>query len=311
MSYRLLVIEDSPTQLLTIKSLLESEGYSVLSASNGATGLALAYKESPDLIISDVVMSGINGYQLCRLVKNDPELANTPVILLTKLEGSLDRFWGLKSGADRHIPKEPGFHSLMTAVRETLGEAQKRPRLRVFPADNHTITNEEINNRLNQLLERLLFESTIVDEARKIGEDILDLGFIADKLFALLSSILDYQAAALVVTHGKNSVLMVDAYKDSIVQDVSSYVSGLSLQLGLPPLQEEIPKTSEMYDNALTQPIDSAGLRIGLLVVIPHHHQAYKPGDQKVLRLVCEQLSTVLRLYLSHAQREGEIVFRP
>lgn len=311
MSYRLLVVEDSPTQLLTIKSLLEKEGYSVLSATNGAAGLAVAYKESPDLIISDVVMSGINGYQLCRLVKNDPELSNTPVILLTKLEGSLDRFWGLKSGADRHIPKEPGFNSLITAVRETLGEAQSRPRLRVFPADNLVISAEEINNRLNQLLERLLFESTIVDEARKIGEDILDLGLIADKLFALLSSIIDYQAAALVVNHGKNSALMIDAAKDSIVQDVSSYVAGLALQLGLPPLMEEVPKTNEMYDSALTQPIDSAGLRIGLLVVVPHNHQVYKPGDQKVLRLVCEQLSTVLRLYLSHAAREGEVAFRP
>jgi len=255
-------------------------------------------------------MSGINGYQLCRLVKNDPELSNTPVILLTKLEGSLDRFWGLKSGADRHIPKEPGFHSLMKGIRETLGESQSRPRLRVYPSDNHAISNEEINNRLNQLLERLLFESTIVDEARKIGEDILDLGLIADKLFSLLSSIIDYQAAALVVNHGRNSELMIDSSRESIVNDVSSYVAGLALQLGLPPLAEEIPKTSEIYDNALTQPIDSAGLRIGLLVVIPHNHQVYKPGDQKVLRLVCEQLSTVLRLYLSHAQREGEVVFR-
>ncbi len=104
---------------------------------------------------------------------------------------------------------------------------------------------------------------------------------------------------------------MIDAAKDSIVQDVSSYVAGLALQLGLPPLMEEVPKTNEMYDSALTQPIDSAGLRIGLLVVVPHNHQVYKPGDHKVLRLVCEQLSTVLRLYLSHAAREGEVAFRP
>src|SRR5580658_7290792 len=118
MNYRLLLIEDSPTQLLTIKRTLEAEGHVILEARSGAEGLARAYNELPDLIISDVVMSGINGYQLCRLVKYDPDLASTPVILLTKLDGSIDRFWGLKSGADRYIPKEAGFPSLIKAVKE-------------------------------------------------------------------------------------------------------------------------------------------------------------------------------------------------
>src|SRR6516162_6456853 len=124
MPYRLLLIEDSPTQLLAIKRTLEAEGYEVLESRNGAEGLVRAYGEVPDLIISDVVMSGINGYQLCRLVKNDSELSQIPVILLTKLDGSVDRFWGLKSGAERYIPKEPGFPNLIKAVRELLAEAK-------------------------------------------------------------------------------------------------------------------------------------------------------------------------------------------
>src|SRR5271156_1434945 len=180
MTQRLLLIEDSPTQLLTIKRTLEAEGYSVIGAQNGAEGLARAYNELPDLIISDVVMSGINGYQLCRLVKYDPDLSSTPVVLLTKLDGSVDRFWGLKSGADRYIPKEPGFPNLIKAVRELLGESQLQPRLRIIGDASRSPTSDEINNRLNQLLERLLFEATIVDEVRKIGEDILDLEVITE-----------------------------------------------------------------------------------------------------------------------------------
>src|ERR1700722_7910701 len=202
MTYRLLLIEDSPTQLLTIKKTLEAEGYAILEARTGAEGLARAYNELPDLIISDVVMSGINGYQLCRLVKNDPDLSPTPVILLTKLDGSVDRFWGLKSGADRYIPKEPGFPNLIKAVREILGESQAQPRLRILGDASRAPTPEEINNRLNQLLERLLFEATIVDEVRRIGEDILDLEVIAEKLFGLLGSILSYQCAVLVINQG-------------------------------------------------------------------------------------------------------------
>lgn len=308
MSQRLLLIEDSPTQLLTIKRTLEAEGYTVIAAQNGAEGLARAYNELPDLIVSDVIMSGINGYQLCRLVKHDPDLAATPVILLTKLDGSLDRFWGLKSGADRYIPKEAGFPSLVKAVKEILGETSGRPRLRVLSEAGRGPTSEEINSRLNQLLERLLFEATIVDEVRRIGEDVLDLEAIADKLFNLLSSILSYAACALVISHRRYSTLMLDLAKSGQEQAFKAFVSKVALQLGLPPFHEEMPKISHPFDQALTQPVDAAGQRVGLLVVIPWPNQTYKPGDQKVVRLVCEQLSTVLRLYLSLERREQETV---
>lgn len=306
MSYRLLLIEDSPTQLLTIKRMLESEGYDVVAAKNGAEGLARAYNESPDLIISDVVMSGINGYQLCRLVKNDPDLASTPVILLTKLDGSIDRFWGLKSGAERYIPKEPGFASLIKAIRELLAETgSSRPRLRLLGDPQKGPTADDINNRLHQLLERLLFEATLADEVRRIGEDIADLEIIAEKLFVLLSSILNYQACALVVSHGSYSLMLCDLSKQGQESLVKAYVSKVALQLGLPPFKEEVPKANAVFENSLTQPIDVAGLRLGLLVVVPFPNHSYKPGDQKVIRLVCEQLSTVLRLYLSYMQRDG------
>lgn len=308
MPYRLLLIEDSPTQLLSIKRTLESEGYDVLESRNGAEGLVLAYSETPDLIISDIVMSGINGYQLCRLVKHDLDLAAIPVILLTKLDGSIDRFWGLKSGAERYIPKEPGFPGLIKAVREILPEAKSPHTLRIAGESKRAPTPEEINSRLNQLLERLLFEATITDEVRRIGEDLLDLEVITEKLFALLGSILSYQAAALVVNHGPYSRLMIDCARDGSEQMMKSFVSKQALQLGLPPLKEESSKSLTIFENALAQPIDMSGLRLGLLVVIPHVNQIYKPGDHKVVRLISEQLSVVLRLYQSHAQQVGETV---
>ncbi len=307
-SYRILLVEDSPTQLLTIKRTLESEEYVVLEARHGAEGLARAYNELPDLIISDVVMSGINGYQLCRLVKSDPELSSTPIILLTKLDGSIDRFWGMKSGADRYIPKEPGFPSLLKAVREMLEESTLQPRLRLIGEVGKSPTPEEINGRLNQLLERLLFEATIVDEVRKIGDDILDIDIISEKLFALLNSVLSYQSCAIVVNQGSSSVLKLDAAKDAQQQSLKSYVAKVALQLGLPPLREEVGKGAFMPDNALTQPIDLSGMRLGLLVVIPYPHQGFKPGDQKVVRLIGEQLSVVLRLYQSLTLRENAII---
>jgi hypothetical protein len=169
-------------------------------------------------------------------------------------------------------------------------------------------STEEINNRLNQLLERLLFEATIVDEVRRIGEDILDLELISEKLFSLLSSVIDYMACALVVGQGRHSVLMLELSRSGQEQAVKAYVLRVALQLGLPPFREEVGKAAQVFEHSLTQPIDSAGQRLGLLVVVPWPNQNYKPGDQKVVRLICEQLSTVLRLCLSHMQRESEVV---
>ncbi len=308
MTQRLLLIEDSPTQSLTIRKTLECEGYVILEAKNGAEGLVRAYNELPDLIISDVIMSGINGYQLCRLVKNDPDLSAIPVILLTKLDGSIDRFWGLKSGCDRYIAKEPGFLNLMRATRELLAESKAPHHLRMLSDSKYAPNAEEINTRLNQLLERLLFEATIIDEVRRIGEDILDLEVITEKLFALLTSILSYQAAALVVNQGPHSAIMLDCPNDLSTQSVKGYVGKIALQLGLPPLRDELPRNFTLLDNTLTQPIDMSGLRLGLLVVVPHANHLYKPGDHKVVRLISEQLSIVLRLYQSHAQRSGQTV---
>lgn len=302
MSYRLLLIEDSPTQLLIIRKVLEERGYDIIEARNGAEGLALAYNESPDLIISDIVMSGVNGYQVCRLVKNDPDLSDTPVILLTRLDGSVDRFWGLKSGADRYIPKEPGFNSLIKALDEILAEP---PKLRAVTAPEKVLSVESINGRLNQLLERLLFEATISDEVRKIADDIADLEVIAEKLFILLSSFTDYQAAALMVNHGNWSQTHFDLADGVKEGSVRAFVNKIGLQLGLPSDKDETLEPMHTFEHALTQPIDSSGLRLGLLVIIPVAGQPYKPGDQKVIRLVCEQLCTVLRLYLSYIHRDG------
>jgi CheY-like chemotaxis protein len=307
MSYRLLVIEDSATQLLAIKKTLEAEGYTIFEAKNAAEGLARAYSALPDLIISDVVMAGINGYQFCRLVKNDSDLSPIPVVLLTKLDGSVDRFWGLKSGADRYIPKEPGFPTLIRAVRELLAES-KLHTLRTMSDPNRNPTPEEINSRLNQLLDRLLFEATITDEVRKIGEDILDLDVIAEKLFGLLGTVLNYAAAALVVNQGSYSTMMVDVTNGQSEEAVRSFVARLASQLGLPPLREKESQSFIELEHALTQVIDMHGQRLGLLVVAPHGQGSFKPADQKVVRLISEQLSSVLRLYSSHSQNLSSAV---
>ena len=82
---KILVIDDSPTQQMMIKTFLEKQGFLVVTANNGMEGINKTYSELPNLIISDIIMPELNGYQLCRLLKNEEFTSKVPIILLTNL----------------------------------------------------------------------------------------------------------------------------------------------------------------------------------------------------------------------------------
>ncbi|MFH0825379.1 MAG: response regulator, partial [Pseudomonadota bacterium] len=93
----ILVVEDSPTQALYLQNVLEQAGYKVQVASNGESALEFLGTSEPTLVLSDIVMPGLDGYELCRKIKDNPDLAQVPVILVTSLSDPLDILNGLKS----------------------------------------------------------------------------------------------------------------------------------------------------------------------------------------------------------------------
>ncbi len=119
----ILVIEDSPTQRQRLTHILEGEGYSVLPAADGAAALELLASRKPALVISDVIMPGIDGYTLCRRIKEDPHLADIPVILVTYLSHPHDVLRGLEAGADNFIMKPYEDDFFLARVRRTLAAA--------------------------------------------------------------------------------------------------------------------------------------------------------------------------------------------
>src|SRR5687768_15912293 len=101
----ILVAEDSPTQAAQLQNLLEECGYTVEIASNGVLALQAVRQHKPDLIISDIVMPQMDGYQLCKEIKTDETLRDTPVMLVTSLSSPQDVIKGLGCGADSFIRK--------------------------------------------------------------------------------------------------------------------------------------------------------------------------------------------------------------
>jgi two-component system cell cycle response regulator len=117
MSARILVVDDIEANVRLLEAKLSAEYYEVLTAPDGPTALAVAAVERPDIILLDVMMPGMDGFTVCRRLKEDPETRHIPVVLLTALDGRADRVAGLEAGADDFLTKPIDDVMLFARVR--------------------------------------------------------------------------------------------------------------------------------------------------------------------------------------------------
>ncbi|MDA0164818.1 response regulator [Solirubrobacter ginsenosidimutans] len=125
----ILVVEDSPTQREQLLFLLQRAGYETIAAPDGAAALDIAHSRHPALVLTDVVMPRMDGYTLCRAIKADPVLHDTPVILLTSLTSPQDVIEGLACGADNFVRKPYESASLLARVQRCLADGVERSRV--------------------------------------------------------------------------------------------------------------------------------------------------------------------------------------
>ena len=117
---KVLIVDDSPTELKLITDVFNTPEYVVVTANDGEAGVEMAMAEKPELIILDVVMPKMNGFQACRKIKSTPGLENIPVILLTSKNQKSDEFWGKKQGADVYLTKPFKLDEVLEAVSSLL-----------------------------------------------------------------------------------------------------------------------------------------------------------------------------------------------
>lgn len=102
---KVLVVDDSPTERHNLSEILTSSGFEVVTASDGAEGVKKAESEMPDLILMDVVMPGVSGFQATRSITKNEKTAHIPVMMCTSRSQETDRTWGLKQGATKYLVK--------------------------------------------------------------------------------------------------------------------------------------------------------------------------------------------------------------
>src|ERR1700726_3113053 len=126
--YQILVVEDSPTQAEQLKYILEEHAFTVVVARNGREALDNILNFKPTLVITDVTMPEMDGYELCQRIRSNECIADLPVILLTSLSDSEDVFKGLECGADNFITKPCEQDYLLARIHNLLANVHLRNR---------------------------------------------------------------------------------------------------------------------------------------------------------------------------------------
>ncbi len=120
---KILIVDDSNAQLYSLSKLIKSRGHDVLVAETGEAAIEKAKTEMPDLILMDVVMPGMSGFQATRQLSRDSQTKDIPIIYVTSKDQETDRIWGLRQGATDYITKPVNEKDLLKAIDQSLATA--------------------------------------------------------------------------------------------------------------------------------------------------------------------------------------------
>jgi twitching motility two-component system response regulator PilH len=117
---RVLIVDDSPTETYKMSTILSKHGYEVITAESGEDGVSVAKQQLPDVVLMDIVMPGLNGFQATRQLSREPSTRHIPVIIVTTKDQETDRVWGERQGAKGYLTKPVDGKLLVQTIEDVL-----------------------------------------------------------------------------------------------------------------------------------------------------------------------------------------------
>ena len=191
---KVLIADDSPLVLRMIEKMLTEAGLRVVTAKDGLEAIEKAVAEDVSLVILDVMMPRMNGYQACRLLKTEPTTCAVPVVILTSKDQEGDRFWGLETGADYYVTKDSEPHRILELVKNVLAAEGGRPRPRASAARPASV---DILSHVNDLLDRKLYEATILSEIGRVARGLVQFDETFTSVMNLVARVVDFTVGSM------------------------------------------------------------------------------------------------------------------
>lgn len=321
MLYKILLVDDSATQLEMLKTKFAKAGFEVETASDGAEGYRKVFEVAPDLILSDIIMPNLNGYQFCRLLKNNSITKNIPIILLTVLDKKIDKFWGSKSGANKFISKTLEYEEIRDIALEVI---QKNPVSEEVKQNllKSVVSGETVQSRINLVLDELLMNSTFLNEFRDLTEFISREKVLIEKTFSLLGSFVDYNICGIFLNNpdkNEKNILYLDLAKSPVSNFVVEKVKReffsqipVQSQFSIRDFGHEIVKESVENDEIIVNSADFKSVHIAPLVsggavlggICFYNKEECNYADFKFYKTMISELAVLLKMRYLYSETE-------
>jgi twitching motility two-component system response regulator PilH len=296
------VADDSPTLRRILSSVLSKEGFEIVLAEDGVSAVQQVFSTMPDLVVLDVQMPRVSGYVAARLLKDDWQTADIPIILLTSLDAASDRYWGVQTGADRYFTKDFEAPQLVAAVHEMLATAAAahngRPVLRADPVE---LTDDDVLSRVCDLLDRKLFETSVAADVTSLAATTHGFEQTVAGVLDVLKRFVEYDLASVVLLEERTAYVavaqetsqaqysgMLNSAVDALagVSGLSTSVADLELRLADPDglLGDEDDRAMATF---LSMPLKGHGGHvIGLIALSSATKNAFGETALATLRLI-------------------------
>lgn len=325
---KILIADDSPVLRMAVKKLLEPEGYEIVLAEDGVEAITMFYEERPDLVLLDIQMPKLNGYVVCRLIKEDPASAGIPVMIFTVRDSAEDRYWGVKSGADGYLTKDRLGDEVVNSIKAALAQRALRELSRMESSAPPMAHETDVLERVCEVLDRKLFEATVVNEIQSVAIRPLSLSATVQEIITSVGRLIHSDVAGVVLAdegwlqvHTAQPLDPADVgtFQDLCDSHLRDLAGGATIPAGFEvdivytgDDPDAPPAEAEGWATFHAVPLRSRGQLLGLLAIARRDPGAFTDQMYRTLRAITPSIVSVVesaRSYQSALADEARATF--